>query len=322
MTRTKTATAPTQPTDATTNATNTALATTSSTATAIAPYDEFADMAFAGDDGLGELDAEDKRVSSLAINSKRIGSDGRQVPADEWFDDLNETSRREANVTFLLLHKTNAYTVFDQTDQKTHTVCLSEDRITGKMSDGTRRPCKDCPDAQWREGNDGKRTKPCSAVFHLFGVDNDTHEVFVSRFRRTSLPIIQQHLRKHHINRLKTAKGRTNVPLYAFPVRLSAAMNKPKPTHALPIIERVANPDRGGPSDPPFIRHTAEFIANAEASVAALQEQLGHILRRVDERVAASGVSDADDATGGDTSFDTSTYTAGEGQDFVDEASA
>jgi hypothetical protein len=190
------------------------------------------------------------------------------------------------------------------------------------MSDGTRRPCQDCPDAQWREGNDGKRTKPCSAVFHLFGVDNDTHEVFVSRFRRTSLPIIQQHLRKHHINRLKTPKGRTNVPLYAFPVRMRAVMNQPKPTHALPIIERVANPDRGGPTDPPFIRHTAEFIANAEASVAALQEQLGHILRRVDERVAASGVSDADDATGGDTSFDTSTYTAGEGQDFVDEASA
>lgn len=256
------------------------------------------------DDGLSEVSSEDIRIATYTLNAKRIGANGRQIPADVYFDTLGEGTHERVDAVMLALHKTNLWSSYNQTEQRTEVHCRSQDRKTGTLADGVTRPCAGCPDAEWHfDEAKGKRLRRCSPVYNIVSLDRSSQQLFVVRFKRTSLPVIKTHLQKHHIGRRVVAGRRVNYPLYAFGVTLSGKMAGPSATHAVPIIER------GAPVSPAELRTYAEAVAAVNAQAASVIEQVDR--------------SDADDSdAGGDSSFDTSKFAGDEGKDFVIDGAA
>lgn len=263
------------------------------------------------DDGLGEVDATDIKLSAKIFNMKGKDAAGEPIPPNVFFDTVTEETSKVLDLVFVNLSKTNEWREFDQAEQATRIRCRSYDRRTGTMEDGTERPCEGCPDAKWTTvtGNDGKakRTRRCGVVFNVFAYETATRAPCVLRFRRTSLPVIQAHLNKHHLGRRTLGLKRANWPLFSFHVRASLKMVGEKTSYAVPVLERGAPLER------------AELEQAARDADYVRSVLLAH-LSRVVEAEAARSSADADE--GGDTSFDTSTMGGGEGQDFVDPPSA
>lgn len=255
------------------------------------------------DDGLGEASGEDLKIASKVFNMKGVGPDGRQIPADAFYDTVDETVVDTLDAVLLYLHKTNVYSWYDNAENRTKVECRSWDRVTGTMADGTTRPCAGCPDDQWYT-EDGKRRKNCGPVYNVAGVDRATQMPFWMRFKRTSLPIFKQHMQRHHLKRRIVNGTRSNYPLYSFAVKLSCVMSDDG-KYALPVIERGA------------VLEQAEFDQCRE-SAAAIRENVIPLLTASDAQ--------ADAATGGggdpDTSFDPSTFGGADGggdeKDFVE----
>lgn len=263
--------------------------------------DELGGADLDADDGLGEVSGEDIRVATYTLNAKRIGANGRQIPADVYFDTLGEQVHEQVDAVFLSLHKTNLWSSYNQTENRTEVHCRSQDRKTGVLADGRTRPCLGCPDAEWKyDEAKGKRLRRCSPVYNVVSLDRSNQQLFVIRFKRTSLSIIKTHLQKHHIGRRVMPGGRRgHYPLYAFNVRLTGKMAGPSANHALPIIER------GTVVTPEELRLYADTVATINAQAASVIEQVDR--------------SDADDADGGDASFDPSRFdgSGGSTDDFV-----
>lgn len=255
------------------------------------------DAPLESDDGLGGVSASDIKLANLAPNVKKLDKTGRQVPADVLYNSLDESARSEVNAVFLLRRKSNDYSRFVEADSRYERVCSSRDQVTGIMHDGTRRPCHGCPDAEWRTAADGKRSRNCSEIHRIIGVDRDSQQLFSMRFRRTSLPVLEQHLAKHHIGRRIVANKRGNYPLYAFGVKLGAKMAGPKATYALPTIEHTGT-------------LPAEEFTMCKASSEALAAQIDQVLDHAER-------SDADDSQGGDASFEHGANAQETGKDFV-----
>lgn len=280
-----------------------------STALTTSQHDELAGLDLGeSDDGLGEIDQEDIRVATMTLNAKRTDARGRQIGADMFFNTITETVHEEIDAAFLLLHKTNAWTWFNQTENRSEVMCSSRDRKTGLLrKDGANleRPCEGCPDAQWREvivDGEKKRKRNCSVFYNVFSVDRVEQQLFVIRFKRTSLPAFKTHLQKHHIGRRIVAGKRVNYPLYAFSVKLTGKMASPTATYALPVIQRTGV-------------LSAEEIQMCAMSVDALKAQMSQILDKVE--AADVEQSDADDSKGGDASFDSEKYSGAVGEDFT-----
>lgn len=280
-------------------AASTALAPTTANDNALA-LDELGGAELDADDGLGEVSGEDIRVATYTLNAKRIGANGRQIPADVYFDTLGEQVHEHVDAVFLSLHKTNLWSSYNQTENRTEVHCRSQDRKTGTLADGRTRPCLGCPDAEWKyDEAKGKRLRRCSPVYNVVSLDRGSQQLFVIRFKRTSLSIIKTHLQKHHIGR-RVLRGRhVNYALYAFNVRLTGKMAGPNANHAVPIIDKQS------------VVTEAELRLYAE-TVAAINAQAASVIEQVDR-------SDADDSDGGDASFDPGRF-AGDGggkDDFV-----
>lgn len=187
-----------------------------------------------GTGGLGEIDEADFRLAAKIWNFKGE-IDGEPVSPTTFFDTVQETAKKELDLAFLDLHKTNLWSEF--IDGKTVRKCSSADRVMGQMDDGTERPCKGCPDAEWRNV-DGKRTRRCGPVYNVISMERDTQQPCVLRFKRTSLKAIQSHLQKHHIGKLVVLGQRKNVPLFSLGVKLSLKLTGEKNKYAVPVLER------------------------------------------------------------------------------------
>jgi len=231
-----------------------------------------------------------------------------------FFDTVTEQSSKTLDLVFVNLSKTNEWREFDEGEQATKIRCRSYDRRTGTMEDGTERPCEGCPDAKWTSvvGKDGKskRSRRCGIVFNAFAYETATRAPCVLRFRRTSLPVIQSHLNKHHIGRRTVGLKRANWPLFSFHVRASLKLVGEKTVYAVPVLERGA----------PLQRDEIEQAARDAAYVREVL--LAHLSKVVEADAARSGADDD-----GDTSFDTGAMAGsgggmagGEGQDFVDSS--
>jgi hypothetical protein len=252
---------------------------------AVAPStDELAgyESAPGADDGLGEVDHSDIRIPALVFNFKGIDKAGNPIPPNAFYNTVDETVQNEIDAAFLLLKKTNLYSRFNNSEQRTEILCRSFDRVTGIWAeDGHSRPCNGCPDAQWRNEKDEKgntrRVRNCSEVYNVFGVDRKAQQPFVMRFKRSSLPVFKQHLQKHHLGRRVANGKRSNYPLYAFQVRVRATMASPN--HAVPVIEKLgALPD-------------AEIRQHEETTLALHQQMMG-VVQRADE-IEARATEDA-----------------------------
>lgn len=295
---------------------STALAPANDNSLAPRPADALADMGFDGvdsealaNDGLGEAGREDMKIAIYTLNNKGTGKDGRALPKDAYFDTVTETVKDEVNAVFCLLHKTNVYSVYNNDSDQTEIICKSFDRLKGTMSNGTIRPCLDCPDAQWRTEPDDKgkpkRVRNCAEVHNVFAIDRDTQMPFIVRYKKTSLPVWRTHLQKHHLGRRVLPGGkRANYPLYAFGVTMRAKMAHEKANYAIPIIEYKGVLSRD------------EILAHAQntADLALTMRPALERAEAIDEQRSAGG--------GGDTSFDTDKYRDATGDDFVPAAAA
>lgn len=259
------------------------------------------------DDGLGGVGAGDIRLANLQINAKKLDKNGRQVPADQLYNTLDETVRAEVNAVFLLRRKSNEYSIYHEAEKVYERKCSSRDQVTGTMADGTQRPCRGCPDAAWFTSDQGKRKKNCAEVHRVIGVDRESLQLFSMRFQKSSARVIEQHLAKHHIGRRIAGGKRLNYPLYTFALKISARMAGPKTSHALPVIEHAGV----------LGREEFELCKSSSEAVASQIDQVLDQAEANEQKSGDVGGSDADDSGGGDTSFDAAAYGGGEGQDFV-----
>lgn len=273
------ATAPTQPNSILTKP------PTDSEAAALAVLDE----AGITSDGLDEVGVADMRTPLKLYNLKRAENALGKVTQDTFFDTIDRTVSPVLNLVLLDVHKTNLYAAYNKTDQRNVTMCSSFDRVTGHWSeDGHARPCRNCPDAQWRTDPEGKRMVPCSEVWNVGAFDLDAQRVVLIKFKKTSLDAIRVHLQAHHLGRRPMPGGkRGNIPLFAYRVRVTIAMHK-SGNYALPSIEL------GDMLSAPDIKVMHDTCQGLRATFEA--------------RMQMADASAAGTGEGGDTSFDPSGF--------------
>lgn len=283
---------------------STALATNGATALAVSTDDALGTMledVGITDDGLTEVAPEDIKLPAKVFNFKGVDAAGDPIPANVFYDTVTEEAARTLDLMLINLHKTNEWREFDEAASKSQVRCRSFDQLKGTMDDGTIRPCKGCPDAQWTsvEGKDGKpkRTRRCGPVYNVFAAELTTRQPCVLRFKRTSLSVIQAYLNKHHIGRRLIGSKRVNWPLFVFRCTASLKMSDDK-KYAIPVLEKAGNLSR-------------EDIEMGAATVQYVKDVLLAELGKVIE-------ADRSDDASGDTSFNPDKFTADEGQDFVD----
>lgn len=210
-------------------------------ADALAALDD-AGVAADDSDGMAEFRPSDFRTPVKLFNVERPAKDGKPaVGKDQWFDSLTETTTNELNLALLEVHRTNLYEVYDAKDNRNKAVCASFDRVQGTMHEtGMVRPCKGCPDAQWKVQADGRRRPLCSEVWNAAALDLDSQQVTLIRFKRTSLDPLRNYMQAHHLGRRPLGNGkRGNIPLFAYRVRARLEM-APTGKYALPVLERGA----------------------------------------------------------------------------------
>lgn len=271
----------------------TALATTSSSAMAHAGDSELA-AALAGvdigDGGLGEISNADIKIAVKVFNMKGTDGAGEPIPPNVFFDSVQETTSKTLDLVLLDLHKSNEWREYDEAEGRSKVMCRSNDQVTGVMSTDAGdvdRMCKGCPDAQWGKNEKGKRTRRCGPVYSVIAAELPTGEPCVIRFKKTSLPVIQAHINRHHIGKLAVAPGkRGNVPLFALSVKASLKMSDDK-KYAVPVLEKgrvLTNPE---------VQSFAESKRFYREVVMPIMDKLG------DKESDASGGGNVDD-----TSFD------------------
>ncbi len=218
------------------------------TSMVLAGNDPLADVL--GDEDLGitgveEADASDVRLAKLIWNFKGVNEKtGKAVSPDTLFNTVTEETKDDARVALLVLHKSHEWKEFDEAAQKSERRCSSWDRVTGEMADGTRRSCEGCPDRQWTKNPEtGKRTRRCSEVANVVGLDLEDGQPVVLRFRRTAARAWSDFLNKYILGKRIVNGRRQNMPLFAYPTEVSIKMEKKgNLTWALPVLERGEKP--------------------------------------------------------------------------------
>ncbi len=254
-------------------------------------------------DGLGEVGAEDIKLAAKVWNFKGVDRAGDPIAPNVFFDTVGETAKKELDLALVDLTKSNEWREYDESEGKSHIRCRSWDRVTGTMEDGTERPCKGCPDAQWKTDAKGKRTRRCGPVYNVLAVERDTAQPVVLRFKRTSLPVIQQHLNRHHIGKRVVAGRRANYPLFVFQVNASLKMSDDK-KYAIPVLER------GG------VLERAEIEAHAETARVWRETMLGTFRKVAEQDVSEEAPASAD------ASFDSAEFSDDSGAAQPDNGSA
>lgn len=246
------------------------------------------------DDGLGPVEEGDMKLRLMLFNLKGKTEDGKQLRQDVFVDSVTEEMTEEIECVWLVRERSNLWAEYDEKESKNIVKCSSDfSRTKGEMADGTIRPCQDCPDAKWRTDSDGKRTRNCSTVHWLVGIELKTGMPFALKFRRTSEPVIKQYLQRHHLGRCKLPNGELkNYPLFAFKSTARLEMHD-SGNYALPILDC---------GDPITDKAT---ILDLQAQAKTAREWLTASRRKFED----------DDRDGGDTSFNPDDYGANAGQD-------
>lgn len=250
------------------------------------------------DDGLAEVGAEDIKLPTKVWNFKGLDPSGEPIPPTMFYDTVTEQTVKSLDLVLINLHKTNEWREYVQVEDKSVVRCRSFDQVTGTMEDGTQRACKGCPDAQWTTDADGKRGRRCGPVYNVFAAEIETRQPCVLRFKRTSLPVIQAYLNKHHIGRRNVNGKRANWPLFVFRCKATLKMSDNK-KYALPVLEQ------GGALPRELIQMGAETVQYVKDVL------LGELNKVID------GEREDNSAESGDTSFEPGKFAAAEGQDFV-----
>lgn len=284
--------------------------------TAIAAPTDNPDDALAGmideagilDDGLTEVSPEDIKLPAKVFNFKGLDAAGDPIPPNVFYDTVTESTSRSLDLMLINLHKTNEWREYDEAEGRSKVRCRSFDQVNGTMDDGLVRPCQGCPDAQWTSVQlaDGKqkRTRRCGPVYNVFAAELATRQPCVLRFKRTSLPVIQTYLNKHHIGRRLVGSKRTNWPLFVFHCKASLKMSDDK-KYAIPVLEKAEILSR-------------EDIAQGAATVQYVKDVLLGELSKVIESDRSDEVGGGGGSGAADTSFDTDKFAGDQGQDFVD----
>jgi hypothetical protein len=238
-------------------------------------------------DGMAEMRPSDFRTPMKQFNLKgKQDVNGGRILQDMFFDTIDQTTAEQLNFALLEIHKSNSWTEFDNAEQRNRRMCASFDQITGTLSDGTPRPCKGCPDAQWKTQKDGKRRANCAEVWDAFGYDLDGQKIFMIRFKKTSLDAPRNYVQAHHLGKRPLPGGkRGNMPLFTYRVHATLKMDK-SGNYAVPVLERGE----------PFSAADLKVLAETSAGV---RETLRERLQDAEASAAA---------TEGDTSFDTDAY--------------
>jgi len=263
---------------------STALATSddSNEAAALAELEEFFDEV--GFDGLEDVGGEDVKLAVKLWNMRGLGKDGRSIPRDVFFDTIDETTSDTIECVFLLTQKTKRYDSFDNALDKTIVHCESGDRITGTMSDGTRRPCNGCPDDGWFKSDEGKTFRKCGEVHNVVAIERASQKPFVIRFKKTSLKPWRKYVMAHHWGARKGRDGkRANVPLFVYSCGLTLKMHE-SGNYALPVLTRGDMLARD------------EVLACGE-SAKAYVEIMGEVQKHADEHESAHASSDRQDGS-------------------------
>lgn len=189
-------------------------------------------------DGLEEIDNEDIKIPVKVFNMKGVDEASEPIPPNVFYDTIEQTTKKRLRLALLTLHKANEWREYDEGEGRSKIRCRSFDRVTGTMEDGTVRPCKGCPDAQWRTDDNGKRTRRCGPVYSFVAIDRETQQPCMLRFKRTSLGPIQDYLNRHFLGRRILSGGkRAHYPLFAFETIASLKMSDDK-KYAIPVLER------------------------------------------------------------------------------------
>lgn len=240
-------------------------------------------------DGLEETDGSDRRISALVFNFKGTTPDGEPIPANAFFDTVTEEVSKKKRLALLTVHKSNAWSEFDQAEGRTKMRCRSWDRVTGEMEDGRRRSCDGCPDKQWRRDPDtGKRSRNCADVHNVVAVDLDDGQPKIIRCKKTSERPWKDYLNRHFFGKRIVNGVRKNFPLFARETVLSLEMVKGGAnTYAVPKFE------------PGQVFSKEEIVFFAESARAYREVHLD------DVRKVAEGAPDDGDAPESDpASFD------------------
>lgn len=243
-----------------------------------------------GTDGLEETEASDHRIAALVFNFNGVDAAGDPVPKNRFFDTVSEEIKPRVRLALLTMHKSNAWTEFVD-GQGTKVRCRSWDRETGEMEDGRTRACKGCPHKEWRvDPSTGKRTRDCSDVVNLVGLDLEDAQPKILRLKRTSERPWKDYLNKHFLGKRIVGGKRANYPLFAFETTVSLEMAKGNSgSYARPVFER---------SEQPFSREEIFFFAEQAKAARAwlLDSRTREVAEGADMREG--------DATEADTSFD------------------
>jgi hypothetical protein len=256
--------------------------------------------------GLDEMDQSDIKLPTKSLNMKGKDRAGKEIMKSQFYDTVDEAQKEEIRGVFIINHKTNVWSQYDQTEGRNKIICRSDDRVTGIMrnEDGTEteRPCKGCPQSKWRAGTDDKgnpkNVLDCNLVQNVISFDLDEEKLFTIRFKKGAAKNFLAHLNKHHFNKGKAAGLKTqHIPLFIFQVTLRGELHEDG-THALPLIER-------GPILKP------EQVAFMKEGLLGIKEHIIRIARSADETGESTEAAP-------DTSFNTGDFGGGEGQDFVE----
>ena len=233
---------------------------------ALAECSEFFDqMAI---DGMEDVGGEDLKLAVKLWNMKGLDSNAKAYPKDVFFDTISEETCETIETVMLLTQKSNRWDEFDNAQDKTIVFCTSEDRITGMMrADNSTRPCKSCPDRGWFKDEKGDPKRKCGEVHTVVALERASQRPFLIRFKKTALKPFRTYVMRHHWGARVAADGsRKNVPLFAYSMTLSLAMD-PGGLYAIPVLERGAMLSRD---------HMEKMHENAKAYLEIMSEVLVH----------------------------------------------
>jgi hypothetical protein len=242
--------------------------------------------------GFGEYTAADLKIPALVFNAKGMNAQDEEVRSTEFLHTVSRQTRKSLRLTVIGVHKSNAWTEFDQDTGKTNVRCESWDTVTGTMADGSTRACKGCSDAEWKNIN-GKRTKRCANVDNVAVVDRDTAELSMMRFKKTSLRPWRDFLQKFFLGkRPMPGKPPVDYPGFIFETHVKLELAKgAKVPYALPVFD-VARDAAGKP----VILPRAEIELYAQMALG-MREQLADMRESARAADAATSEENAHDAS-------------------------
>lgn len=187
--------------------------------------------------GLEEAGVEEVELSTKKWNQKGVDANKDPISPNVFVDSVTKETQRTIDAVLLGFVKKNAWTTYDSAAKSTTVHCESNDRVVGKMADGTLRKCANCPDAQWKT-KDKKRIPPaCAMTYKVVGreiLDDGGSKPFRMFFRRTAEKAFKSHLKKHHLGQ---GLNGADVALFTYKVKIGLEMAG-EGTHAVPVIER------------------------------------------------------------------------------------